>query len=102
MKVATKRAGATLIDFAELMTGTMKENHAYKDRTGHNTRSIAFKLTKVAGVGLAFLVKVFTESGYGGFLEIGTSKMPAFPYFRPGFDKTVRRLPGLVRAHAND
>jgi len=30
---------------------------------------------------------VYSTSGYGGFLETGTSKMPAQPYFKPSLDK---------------
>jgi len=30
---------------------------------------------------------VYSTSGYGGYLETGTYKMPARPYFRPALDK---------------
>jgi hypothetical protein len=29
---------------------------------------------------------VYSTSGYGGFLETGTSKMPGRPYFKPSLD----------------
>lgn len=35
---------------------------------------------------------VFTESGYGGWLEIGTEKMPARPYIKPAYQEAVRDL----------
>jgi HK97 gp10 family phage protein len=49
--------------------------------TGHNARSIDHKVTDDE-------LQVYTESGYGGWLEIGTSKMEARPYFRPAFEQT--------------
>lgn len=35
---------------------------------------------------------VFTESGYGGWLEIGTSKMPARPYIKTGYEEAAREF----------
>ena len=32
--------------------------------------------------------RVFTETGYGGFVELGTRKRAANPYLRRAFDKT--------------
>ena len=53
--------------------------------TGHNRDSIAWESSGLSG-------KVFSESGYGGWLEIGTSKMPARPYFRPAFEETKQEF----------
>jgi hypothetical protein len=36
--------------------------------------------------------RVYTQSGYGGFLEVGTAKMDAQPYIKPGFDEAVSLL----------
>ena len=91
-KEANKRAGATLADFAELMAGFAKEGSP--KLTGHNARSITF----VAPKGKKG-VRVFTESGYGGYLEIGTKRMSPRPYFRPAWDKAVKRLPALMETH---
>lgn len=30
---------------------------------------------------------IYSSSGYGGFLEVGTSKMPARPYIKPATEK---------------
>jgi hypothetical protein len=35
---------------------------------------------------------LFTQSGYGGYLEIGTSKMKAVPYLQPAFDEGMVHL----------
>ena len=91
-KTATKRARFTLKDFAEYMSGQARENHPYQDRSANNTGSITFgPITGTESF------RVFTESGYGGYLEIGTKRMRAFPYFRPAFDKAAKRMPAIVR-----
>ena len=68
--------------------------------TGHNRRSIA---AEVSGMGIVEKGEdavtgermvddnriegaVYSTSGYGGYLETGTSKMPARPYFKPALD----------------
>jgi len=69
-------------------------------RTGNNRRSI---VGEVSGMGTvasggggssqrmvddsAIEGAVYSTSGYGGFLETGTSKMPAQPYIKPSLDK---------------
>jgi hypothetical protein len=37
-------------------------------------------------------MRIYTQSGYGGYLEIGTSRMPARPYIVPGFTSAVDNL----------
>lgn len=39
---------------------------------------------------------IFTQSGYGGYLEVGTSKMRAQPYLYPAFLKFVDRIAELT------
>jgi HK97 gp10 family phage protein len=52
--------------------------------TGNNSDSIA----KDAGMeGGKIVGRVYTQSGYGGWLEIGTSKMPARPYIAPAYQE---------------
>lgn len=36
--------------------------------------------------------RVYSQSGYGGFLETGTVKMPAQPHIGPGFERAVGDL----------
>ncbi len=80
--------------------------------TGHNARSIA---SEVSGMGVVQRGEdaepekvvndsklegaVFSTSGYGGFIETGTVKMPARPYFKPALDKNVKNLPNNIKAH---
>ncbi len=56
--------------------------------TGNNARSIDFNENQV-----------FSTSGYGGFLEVGTSLMPARPYFKPAVDKHLPNLPSRIKFH---
>ena len=68
--------------------------------TGHNARSLA---GEVSGMGIVAKGQdaqpeksvddskmegaVYSTSGYGGYLEVGTWKMPARPYMKPALDK---------------
>ena len=36
--------------------------------------------------------RVFTQTGYGGFVELGTSRMPAQPFLAPAIGETIREF----------
>jgi HK97 gp10 family phage protein len=55
-------------------------------RTGNNRRSIQYGLQEGN-----LQAEVFSTSGYGGFLETGTSKMAARPYFKPALDQNFNQ-----------
>ena len=59
--------------------------------TGTNRRSIDYEVRGLSG-------SVFSTSGYGGYLETGTLKMPARPYFRPALDRNKDKLPAGIKA----
>ena len=80
--------------------------------TGNNRRSMAGEASgmgKVAGQGSAerqvndskIEGAVYSTSGYGGFLETGTSKMAARPYIKPATDKnfTAEKYGSKVKEH---
>lgn len=56
--------------------------------------SIDFKVT-VAEKGVN--AEVFTECGYGGYVEVGTKKMAAEPYIYPAYERNIGKLPELVK-----
>jgi len=56
--------------------------------TGNNRRSINWQVGPGGDVELSELQgAVYSTSGYGGYLETGTRKMPARPYIKPAADK---------------
>ncbi len=68
--------------------------------TGNNRRSIKFEV----GPGGEVAKKenegaIYSTSGYGGFLETGTVKMGARPYFKPALDRNMKKLPLNIKAH---
>ncbi len=62
--------------------------------TGNNARSIN---TKVIKKGNQVGGSIFSTSGYGGFLEIGTAFMRARAYLRPAVEKNIGKLAGIIR-----
>lgn len=67
--------------------------------TGTNRRSIDTETVETANGPQSTL---FTQDGYGGYLEVGTSKMPAQPCLYPAFienvDKIVERLRDTIQS----
>lgn len=46
--------------------------------------------------------KIFTTSGHGGFLEVGTKKMSAQPYMYPAVQQNLPKIPaGVAQEMAN-
>jgi HK97 gp10 family phage protein len=71
-------------------------------KTGNNMRSIKYE---VSGMGSNEMVDpnkiegaIYSTSGYGGYLETGTYKMGARPYFRPALDRNIHKLVEGIRA----
>lgn len=60
--------------------------------TGNNRRSIRFEAKGLEGA-------IYSTSGYGGFLETGTVRRPATPYFKPALDRNIHKLPQGIKAH---
>jgi len=76
--------------------------HESPKRWGTNMRSIAYE-AEGKGTGKDLSTKkgqaaVYSTSGYGGYLETGTYKMAARPYFKPALDHHIGKLPGAVEA----
>jgi len=84
--------------------------------TAHNRRSIVYdvggKITKTGSpkAGEKPFIEwspdvgtlegaIYSTSGYGGYLEVGTTKMPARPYFKPAYDRHIKELPINMKRH---
>lgn len=77
------------------------ENHMRPDAkagspvlTGNNRDGID---TEVTQVGDGISATLYTTSGYGGYLETGTSKMEARPYIGPAVEKSIGLIPLKVK-----
>jgi hypothetical protein len=81
-KIVTSKTGKTRIVLRK----------PYRD-TGHNRRNIDATVTDTPNGPEA---ELFTTSGYGGYLEVGTSKMAARPYLWPAFSKFIGNLSKLI------
>jgi len=62
--------------------------------TGTNRRSIDFN---VEATEQGVSAQLFTQSGYGGYLETGTSKMRAQPYLYPAFIQHADEIPLTIK-----
>ena len=66
--------------------------------TGNNKNSIDVEVIETPeGV----KGRLFTQSGYGGYLEVGTAKMQARPYIYPAFDEFVGTIPARTKEKLN-
>lgn len=71
-----------------------KSEELRPDETIHNADSLAVKVSRVkAGVKM----RLFSQSGHGGYLEIGTSKIAAEPYMMPAFQAHISSVYGKVK-----
>lgn len=77
-----------LLEFSELMIFYVKLFSPYE--TGHNRDSI--RMDPIAPDTKTTVVRIVTESGYGGWLEVGTARRPATPYFAPAWKQAKEDL----------
>ena len=63
-------------------------------KTGTNRRSIDTEITQEADGPHA---TIFSQSGYGGYLEVGTRKMSAQPYLNPAVEEGLPKIPLAVK-----
>ena len=65
---------------------------------GTNRRSIKYEVGP-SETAKDLEAATFSTSGYGGFLEVGTVKMGARPYFRPSLDRHGKDLGKNIKGH---
>jgi len=69
----------------------------YRD-TGYNRQSIDAEIEETPRGPKA---TIYTQSGYGGYLELGTRLMRARPYIYPAVIKFASKLGSLVKKNLN-
>lgn len=77
-------SNTALSEFAETATDIAKRTVPVD--TGNLKDSIASDNPKSRNF------RVFTQTGYGGFVELGTARMPAQPFLAPAIGTTVREF----------
>ena len=94
---ATKRS---LLNVVVAIANDVIKIHPWKTVTGNNSRSIKFEVGPGKPVAMRELEgAIYSTSGYGGFLEIGTIYMAARPYFKPALDRNIHKLPAGIKAN---
>ena len=97
VKVEVENASVEAIDdVLEECVNDAKADHPFQNRTGKAEASIQRKpatasLTKISGRWGSYRVRYFF------YLEVGTSKMPAFPTLRPAADRNYPHLAAKIR-----
>lgn len=101
VKAATEKAARlALRDTVVAIDGEAVQNSPYL--TGNNRRSIASEVGPGGEVAKDDMQgAVYSTSGYGGYLETGTVKMGARPYFKPALDKefTAEKVAERIKRH---
>lgn len=91
MQLVQIAANGRLQEFAETIVELAKRppgDGGSPVLTGNNRDSIDMGVTNAGKSGKVF--RVFTESGYGAYLELGTSRMPPRPYIMRAFNDARR------------
>ena len=88
-RALTRAPTEALNRLAEHVTAGAKRRSPYK--TGTNRRSIRWAAPRGGER------TIFTQSGYGAYLELGTKKMAARPYIRPALEDVKRRATTILK-----
>jgi len=94
-KTLNAAKAAKMVELAQECSAAAKKWRPQRIDTGNNNRSIdwACPPAKQAPAGVSVSdgdVAIFTQSGYGGYLEVGTAKIGPVPYIVPAAEHTVR------------
>lgn len=87
MKQLLSLANDKLKDFVENTVDIAKTEHDYVDRTGTNSSSITWDMQEGK-------FRIYTTSGYGGWLELGTSRMPPYKCILPAIEQSKKEILG--------
>lgn len=92
MEKVTKASMEAMKDTVVDVTADAVKDSPYL--TGNNRRSLVGETEerKIEG-------RVYSTSGYGGFLETGTKNRAARPYIKPAGDKHIPNFPKRLKEH---
>lgn len=85
VKKIRKLTYSGLIDFTEKATAIAKRKSPFKSGNNHDL----IDWDEVHG---STSTRMFSQTGYGAYLELGTSKMPARPYFSPAIGEAIKEF----------
>ena len=77
-----------------IKTAAVEGSPIAKVKGGTNRRSIDFDVDKSKLTG-----RLFTQSGYGGYLEVGTSRMAPQPYMVPAVERHKGAIAQAIKRH---
>ena len=83
----TAKSAAIIREVANTAARYAKESSPYL--TGHNRSSITMDETPGKSGDVPGF-SVYTQSGYGAFLELGTKRRAARPYIMPGIRRSIQ------------
>lgn len=83
----TQLTGDRLVAFTEDAVSEIKTEAPYD--TGNHRSLIAHGPGEKSFGGKATSMRIFSQSGYGAYLEFGTSRMTSQPHFAPGIRSVI-------------
>lgn len=83
MQAATAKCAEQIAEFTETMADAVKAQSPVD--SGNNRDSVDHSVNGLEG-------RVWSESGYGGFLNVGTARMAGRRYFEAAFEQTKQEL----------
>ena len=102
-EVIDKADKATTLALTDTITDIANDAiHDSPVDTGNNRRSIKFEVGPGGEVAKdKGQAATYSTSGYGGYLETGTVKMAARPYFKPALDRNIKKIFTYFKEHFN-
>lgn len=88
--------GRAVLAGAEVIREAASQNARRK--TGKLSENMVVKVRRNSGGQVIVVVGPDKDAFYGRFLEIGTSKMPAYPFLLPAFEQNRKRVKKQIMA----
>lgn len=86
------------LEAAKAMAPVLKEGTKER-QPGELRDSLDARVRRLGGKKSGVSASITTSCGFGGYVELGTSKMTAEPFIWPAFEGVIQRLPAAVKAN---